>query len=53
MVAAALELLAQILEVVDLTVEDDTDGFVLVVDGLVAADDVDDRQAAHAQAHVV
>ncbi len=50
---AVLELLAEILEVVDLAVEDDADGAVFVVDRLVAAGDVDDGQAAHAQADVI
>src|SRR5258707_4526 len=50
---AVLELLAEILEVVDLTVEDDADGAVFVVDRLIAAGDVDDGQAAHAQADIV
>ena len=42
-----LELGAQPLEVVDLAVEDDPDGAVLVVDRLVAAGEVDDREPAH------
>ena len=46
---AALELGAQLAEVVDLAVEDDADRAVLVEDRLVAARQVDDRQAAHPQ----
>src|SRR5262245_38893745 len=41
---ASLEIGAQLLEVVDLTVEDDLDRAVLVADRLVAALQVDDRQ---------
>src|SRR5277367_6017389 len=37
------------LEVVDFAVEDDADRSVFVVDGLPAAAEVDDAQAAHAQ----
>ena len=36
-------------EVVDFAVEDDADRAVFVVDGLPAAAEVDDAQAAHAQ----
>src|ERR1700687_5234394 len=45
--------LAQLEMVVDLAVLHDPDRRVLVVDGLVAALDVEDREAAHAEGHAV
>ena len=48
--AALLELGAQLEVVVDLTVEHDPDGAILVVNGLMAACQIDDAQAPHAQA---
>src|SRR6266852_7355834 len=47
------EHLAQLEMVVDLAVLHDPDRRVLVVNGLVAALDVDDREAAHAEGHSV
>ena len=47
---SALEFRDQLLEVVDLAVEDDDDGAVLVVQRLLAGREVDDRQAAVAEA---
>ena len=49
-VAACLEFAAQLAEVVDLAVEDELDGAVLVRDRLVARLEVDDRKAAEAEA---
>jgi hypothetical protein len=49
-VAAALEVGPQILEVVDLAIEDDPHGAVFVRHRLVAAGEVDDRQAPEAEA---
>src|SRR5205823_4518683 len=47
-VAARHQLSAQLAIIVNLAVEDELDGSVLVGDGLAAAVEVDDRQAAHA-----
>ena len=49
-VAAGLELLSKLEEVVDLTVEDDAYAAVFVEDRLITCVQVDDRQAAHRQA---
>ena len=49
-VAAGLELRPQLLEVVDLAVEHDPDRAVLVPDGLPPGLEVDDPEAAHAEA---
>ncbi len=43
-VSAAAQLLAQLAVVVDLAIEDNCDGAVLVVNGLVAGLQVDDSQ---------
>ncbi len=51
-VAAARQFRPQVQEVVDLAVEHDGQGAVLVEHGLVAAGEVDDGQAAHAQVEV-
>src|SRR5207245_10812926 len=48
--AAGLELLSKLEEVVDLTVEYDADAAVFVEDRLITGVQVDDRQAAHRQA---
>jgi hypothetical protein len=45
--------LAQLEMVVDLAVLDDPDRRVLVMDGLVATLDVDDREATNAEGHAV
>ena len=47
------ERLAHLLEVVDLTVENDLQGLVLVCDRLRAAREVDDAQPPHADAHAL
>ena len=52
-VAEVFQAPAQRLVVVDLAVEDGHERAVLVGDRLMAALDVDDAQAAHAQPHVV
>src|SRR5262245_43190043 len=49
LVSAALELGAQLLEVVDLTVEDDPDGLLGVGHWLMAAGQVDDGESTEAQ----
>src|SRR5437870_10514948 len=48
-VATSFQCRAQLWEVVDLPIEDDPDGSVLVVDGLMSGRQVDDTQSAHAQ----
>ncbi len=48
MVAARFERRAEMREIVDFAVEDDADRAVFVVDGLMAAAEIDDAQAAHA-----
>src|SRR5437762_3196671 len=50
-VAELFQFLAQLAIVVDLAVEDDPRGVILIVDWLLAALQIDDREAAHAQAH--
>jgi len=52
-VTALLELRPQVLEVVDLAVEDDAHLAVLVVDGLIATHDVDNREPPHRQPNIV
>src|SRR6266508_2649874 len=52
-VTVALEVAAQFAVVVDLAVEDDPDGAILVRDGLVAAIQVDDAEAPHADGDAV
>src|SRR6266850_1435326 len=47
--ACRFELGAQLAEVVDLAVEHDPDGTVLVVDRLMAGREIDDAQAPHAE----
>ena len=44
-----LQVVAQLLEVVDLAVEDAPDGAVFVAHGLAAGGEVDDAQPAHGQ----
>ena len=51
-VPARDQLLAQLDEVVDLSVEDRRDGAVLVVDGLASAGHVDDGESPHPQRRV-
>ena len=51
--AGLFEFLAQLGEIVNFAVEHHPDGFVFIVDGLVAAGQVDDAEPAHAQADVV
>ena len=51
--ACVLKPFTQFGEVVDLAVEDDPGGFPLVVNRLVAADRVDDGQAADAESHAI
>ena len=48
----ALEPRSELAKVVDLAVADDPDALVLVGDRLMAAGEVDDRQAAHAEQHL-
>src|SRR5262249_1140205 len=50
-VATGLEFAAQLGEIVDLAVENDPDRLVFVVDGLLATGEVDDAEAAHAEAY--
>jgi hypothetical protein len=50
---ARLQLVPQLGVVVDLSVENDPDALVFVVDWLVAGREVDDRQPAHAQRDAV
>src|SRR5919108_1851137 len=52
-VALLLELVPELAIVVDLAVEHDPDGGVLVRHGLLAAGQVDDAQTAHAERHTV
>jgi hypothetical protein len=52
MVAATAQRVAQRREVVQLAVEDRGHGPILVVDGLVPAGHVDDRESAHAEGRV-
>ena len=52
-VPAPLEIAPQLLVVVDLAVEDDPDRAVLVRDRLVAAVEIDDAEAAHAERDAV
>src|SRR6516225_6154392 len=52
-VSRGQELPAQLMVIVDLAVEDDRDGAVLVGDRLVATGDVDDAQAPHAHGDAV
>src|ERR1035441_666962 len=51
--AVALQAAAKLAEVVDLTVEDDGDGPVLVGDRLIAGDQVNDPQALDPEANAV
>ena len=51
--ACVIKPFTQFGEVVDLSVEDDPGGFPLVVNRLVAADRVDDGQAADAESHAI
>ena len=44
---------AQLAIVVDLAVEDHGNTFVFVINRLLASDEIDDRQAPHAQGHAV
>src|SRR2546426_3304532 len=48
-VATTFQCRAQLWEVVDLPIEDDPDGSVLVVDGLMSSGQIDDTQSTHAQ----
>src|SRR6185436_17533388 len=50
-VAKVFQLLAQLEIVVDLAVEDDPRGSIPIVNGLLAALEIDDREAAHGQTH--
>ena len=52
-VAAPLQVAPQLLVVVDLAVEDDPDGAVLVRDRLEAVAQIDDAEAAHADGDAV
>ena len=52
-VAAPLQIAPQLLVVVDLAVEDDPDGAVLVRDRLEAVAQIDDAEAAHADGDAV
>jgi hypothetical protein len=47
---ACLELAPQVAVVVDLAVEDDPDGAILVADRLLAVVEIDDAQPPHAEA---
>ena len=49
-VAAAFELPAQLRKVIDFTVENDPEALVFVVNGLLAARNVNDTESAHSQA---
>lgn len=51
-VAAALQLLAQLRKVIDFAVEHDPHTTIFVVNGLAAAGEVDNAEPAHAQADV-
>src|SRR2546425_1040086 len=48
-VATSFQCPAQLWEVVDLPIEDDPEGSVLVVDGLMSRRQIDDTQSAHAR----
>src|SRR5260370_35344710 len=50
-VAEFLELFAQLAIVVDLTVENDPRGAILIVNRLLAARELDNRKPAHTHAH--
>ena len=50
-VAEFLELFAQLAIVVDLAIENDPRGAILIVNRLPAAREIDNRQPAHPQAH--
>ncbi len=50
-VSPALQLAADALEIVELSVHDDLDGAVLVGDGLIPGGEIDDRQPGVAQRH--
>ena len=52
-VALFLELGAKLREVVDLTVENDPDRTIFIKNGLMAAAQIDDAEAAHAESHTI
>src|SRR5581483_7629216 len=49
--AAGFQVRTKLLEIVDLAVVDDPNGFIFVEDGLVPAGQIDDAQTAHAQSN--
>ena len=53
MIAAGFQRVAKLLEVIDLPVEYDDDGSVLIEHGLMSAAEVDDAEAAHTQGYRV
>src|SRR6267378_3508597 len=48
-VATGLQLMFEFEEIVDLTIEDNSDGAVFTGDGLLSSRDVDNRKPAHPQ----
>src|SRR2546423_8253807 len=52
-VAELFQLVAEFAIVIDLTIEDNPGGAVLIVDRLLAAFQIYDRQTTHAQAHAL